>query len=241
MLTNNTVVDCACVIHGQAYDWIYVDKLYSMLTRNFTFPVRLHVFTEQTRAVPEPYIKHELINWPSIHGPRRAWWYKVQLFNSNYFQGRLLYFDLDVVITGNLDWILQSSPHYFWAIKDFTHMWRPKWEGINSSIMYWDTTKFNRVWENFESQPLDTVTRSHKGDQDYISASIPLSERRFFDDSLIKSWRWNVKDGGLNHSTKIYNRPSAGSILPPNTKIVVFHGTPKPHEVDDSLTNTYWK
>lgn len=70
-------VDCACVIHGKLYDWVYVDKLYAMLTRHFTRPVVLHVFTESDRPVPEPYVKHSLINWPGIGGPRKSWWYKM--------------------------------------------------------------------------------------------------------------------------------------------------------------------
>lgn len=241
MTTPNTIIDCACVIHGQAYSWTYVDKLYSMLTRNFSFPVRLHVFTESSRTVQSPYIKHDLIDWPGIHGPRKAWWYKIQMFNSDYFQGRLLYFDLDVVITGNLDWILQSNPAYFWTIRDFKYMWKPSWEGLNSSVMYWDTTKFERVWRNFEQQPIDTITKAYNGDQDYITAMIPVTERKNFDECYVKSWRWHIKDGGLDQKTKLYKRPQAGSVLLPGTSIVIFHGKPKPHEVQDTLTETHWK
>jgi len=234
-------VDCACVIHGDAYDWTYVEKLHAMLTRHLSSPVRMHVWTEATRSVPHPYIKHNLVEWPGVHGPRRAWWYKLQMFNSKEFSGRLLYFDLDVVIIANIDWILQGSPRYFWCLQDFKYLWRPTWQGMNSSVMYWDTTKFHYAWKTLERQDLGEVMRKYAGDQDYLSAVINQNDRKFFDRELIQSWRWQVKDGGLDMQTRNYRRPNAGSILPPNTSILIFHGKPKPHEIQDPLITTYWR
>jgi hypothetical protein len=72
----NQVIDCACVIHGTGYDWIYVEQLRNMLSRNLSREVRLHVYTEASRSVPAPYIKHELTDW-GISGPKRSWWYKI--------------------------------------------------------------------------------------------------------------------------------------------------------------------
>jgi hypothetical protein len=234
-------VDCACLIHGNAYDWTYVDRLYAMLSRNFTDEVRLHVFTEEHRTVPEHLIKHSLEDWPGIHGPKRAWWYKMQMFNNQHFQGRLLYFDLDVVITGNLDWIQQLSPKYFWTIHDFKYLWRPEWAGLNSSIMYWDTTRFNKIYQEFTRHPIDVLVRKHPGDQDYLTSVLDPAEIQFFEQDRVKSWRWQIKDGGMDMRTRKYNRPGAGSVLSPNTQVVIFHGKPKPHEVLDNLVAQHWR
>ena len=78
-------IDCACVIHGDGYDWIYVDRLHSMLARHFTKGIRLHVYTEQSRSVPDHMIKHVLDEWPGLSGRRRSWWYKMQLFNPAHY------------------------------------------------------------------------------------------------------------------------------------------------------------
>ena len=88
-------LNCACVIHGDAYSFDYVDKLYSMLSRNFSIPIVLHVYTESHRIVPAHYIKHNLVEWPKIFGPKKSWWYKLQLFDRTHHSGNLLYFDLD--------------------------------------------------------------------------------------------------------------------------------------------------
>ena len=49
-------IDCACVIHGTAYSWDYVERLHSMLSRHITPGIRLHVYTEADRPVPEPVV-----------------------------------------------------------------------------------------------------------------------------------------------------------------------------------------
>lgn len=201
--------------------------------------IRFHVFTEAVRGVPDPYIKHELTDWPGVSGPRQSWWYKLQLFNPAQFQGRLLYLDLDTVIFGNIDWIWSVSPEQFWTIKDFKYMWRP-WTGINSSIMLWDTSKFSYIWNHFLTQDLAGLIRKYPGDQDYLSAVLNTKDIKFFDENLVKSWRWQLLDGGLDFKTRRYRRPGAGTILDPNTRIAVFHGNPKPHEITDPVIQKYW-
>lgn len=233
-------IDCACVIHGTAYDWIYVDKLYSMLSRNFSQPLRLHVWTEASRPVPEPYIKHSLTDWPGIAGPRKSWWYKLQMFDPTHFQGRLLYFDLDVVIMSNLDWMLELDIEYFWAIRDFRHHFRGVWWSVNSSIMIWDTGRLAYVWQDFCTHNIQAITRQHAGDQDYLNRVIDNKVRRYLDSNKVRSWRWEIKDGGMDFKRRTYRRPDAGSIVPPDTAVMVFHGQPKPHELQDQVIVQNW-
>ena len=105
---------CACVIHGTVYGWHYVDRLYNMLSRNSSEPISLHVYTEANRPVPSHMVKHVLTPMPV----RKGWWYKMQIFDPAHFQGNLLYFDLDTVIAGNLDWIQDCDPANFWCVKE---------------------------------------------------------------------------------------------------------------------------
>jgi hypothetical protein len=237
--TRTSPIDCACVIHGDGYDWAYVDNLYRMLTRNLTRPVRLHVYTEASRYVPEQYIKHELIDW-KIGGPKQSWWYKIQLFNSKNFQGQLLYFDLDIVITRNIDWIWQLKTKHFWAVKDFKHLWRPTAQSINSSIMWWDTTQYDWVWKNFCDLNLTQTVARFRGDQDYLASVITESNRRYFNTDWVKSWRWQCLDGGYDFKRKIWKTPNAGTDISDTTSILVFHGNPKPHETQDPVVLKHW-
>lgn len=236
-----TVKDCACVIHGNVYDWVYVDRLYNMLTANSTHDIRLHVFTESSRSVPSPYIKHALTEWPGIAGPKKAWWYKMQMFNKEHFKGRILYLDLDTVITKNIDWMWDLSDQYFWALKDFKYLWRPTWKGLNSSVMIWDTDRYSWIWQDFLTKNINATVKLHHGDQDYLTSVLDPKDLRFFDVNLIKSWRWQCKDGGLNIKTRLYNKPNIGTVVDASTAIMVFHGNPKPHELNDPIISQYWK
>ena len=235
-----TPVDCACVIHGDQYSWQYVDNLHGMLQRNLTRPVKLHVFTEPGRSVPDWAVHHPLELWPGIDGRKKAWWYKMQLFNPDHGIPRLLYFDLDVVIAQNIDWVVDLDPHYFWAIQDFLHLWRSSWKGINSSMMYWDTDQYSYLWHEFRQQVLSDITRKYSGDQDWISAHLNPTQLRYFDHNAVKSWRWQIFDGGIDTATRRYHAPDQGCTLDPATAVVIFHGSPKPHEVTDPAIAQLW-
>ena len=224
-------LDCACVIHGDAYSWDYVDRLYNMLSRNCSRPIRLHVYTEPERPVPAHMVKHELASWSVFKG----WWYKLQMFNTDHFAGELLYFDLDVVIVNNIDWIWKLPTSYMWAIRDFKYLWKPSFTGINSSVMWWDTEKYSYVWDRFDLADVDR----YRGDQDFISAIVETSDRFFFDTKEIQSWRWQAFDGGYDFAQKRHKTPGTGTCID-NTSVLVFHGSPKPHGVDDVVIKQHW-
>ena len=236
----SSTIDCACVIHGDAYSWIYVDRLYNMLKANLSHEIRLHVFTEPKRSVPAPYIGHDLQEWPGVAGPRKSWWYKMQMFDNRHFAGRMLYFDLDTVITKNLDWMWNLSDQYFWAIKDFRYLWRANSLGLNSSVMLWNTERYHWIWKDFETKNINATVKLHHGDQDYLNSVLTSNDLRFFDVDTIKSWRWQCKDGGYNMIKRQYNRPDIGTTVDPATAVMVFHGHPKPHQIQDSVVERYW-
>lgn len=233
-------IDCACVIHGDRYDWRYVENLYAMVSQNLTAPVTFHVFTEASRSVPDHMIKHSLLDWPQVSGSRRAWWYKMQMFDPRHGLDRVLYFDLDVVITANLDWITALAPEYFWAIHDWRRFWKPHWQGINSSMMIWNQDHAAGIWKRFRKQGLDQCVKQYQGDQDFITDCVPRQTLRYFDEGLVHSWRWQIRDGGLDPKTRKYARPGAGSVLRPGTAVMIFHGKPKPHEVQDPIIQQFW-
>lgn len=239
MVATTGPVDCACVIHGDAYDWQYVDRLYHMLNKHLSNGARLHVYTEAGRSVPAPMIKHELEDW-GISGPKRSWWYKIQLFNKEHFSGPLLYFDLDTVIVNNIDWICQQSTNYFWSVRDFKYLWRPSDCKVNSSIMWWDTEKFDGIWQAFKRQDLKKILIKNHGDQDYIYKALGSADTRYFDIERIKSWRWQCLDGGFNFKRKCYMRPGTGTSIDARTSVIVFHGKPKPSEIQDPLIKHHW-
>ena len=243
MAKQNTLslVDCACVIHGTGYDWIYVERLYNMLSRNLPNGIRFHVYTEHDRLVPDHMIKHVLTNWPEISGLKRAWWYKLQLFNSEHHQGNLLYFDLDTVILRDISWIRQLPTEYLWGIRDFKHLQRPGYSTLNSSVMWWNVDHMSWVWDQFNTTNVVNTSRQYPGDQDYLYAVLGHNRIRYLEDSQIQSWRWQCLDGGYDFNTRRHKIPGQGTQIPGSTSVLVFHGRPKPHEINDKVVQDLWR
>ena len=232
MAKQNTTspVDCACVIHGTGYDWIYVERLYNMLSRNLPNGIRFHVYTEHDRPVPNHMIKHVLTNWPEL-----------QLFNSEHHQGNLLYFDLDTVILRDISWISQLPTEYLWGIRDFKHLQRPGYSTLNSSVMWWNVEKMSWIWDQFNTTNVVNTSRQYPGDQDYINAVLGHNRIRYFEDSQMQSWRWQCLDGGYDFNTRRHKIPGQGTQIPGSTSVLVFHGKPKPHEINDKVVQDLWR
>jgi hypothetical protein len=234
------IVDCACVIHGTGYEWQYVERLYNMLVKQIPQGIRLHVYTEHHRSVPPYIIKHCLDEWPGIGGPKRSWWYKMQLFNREHFDGPLLYLDLDVVVVRDLGWITDCHTDYFWALRDFRYLQRKNISNINSSVMYFDVSKFSWIWDDFVQKNINDVVKQFPGDQDYLGHVLNVNQRRLFEDRLFESYRWQVLDGGYDFQRRCHRQPGAGARVAGDTAVVVFHGQPKPHQLPPGELRTIW-
>jgi lipopolysaccharide biosynthesis glycosyltransferase len=186
-------------------------------------------------------IKHCLTDWPGLAGPKKSWWYKLQLFDGRHHRGSLLYLDLDVVLVRDLSWVRALDTNYVWGIRDFRHLQRPGLGGMNSSMMWFDTQKFGWIWDNVARLDIMEVARRHRGgDQEYIYTQLDVNQRRFFDDRYFQSYRWQVQDGGYDFARRQHLRPGSGTAIAADTAVIVFHGHPKPHEVTDPQIQQLW-
>lgn len=235
------IIDCACVIHGSGYAWEYVDRLHSMLDRVRPGGIRLHVYTEHDRSVPPHMVKHNLEQWPGVSGPKKSWWYKLQLFNRDLFNGNLLYFDLDTVIVREIDWIVKQPLDYLWGIRDFRYLQTPHKQSLNSSVMWFSVPKFGWLWDEFKAKDLATTMRRYPGDQDYIQEQLGHNRYRLMPDWQFQSWRWQCVDGGYDFPRRRHKTPGTGANIAPTTSVLVFHGKPKPHEIKDKVVQELWR
>lgn len=233
-------IQCACVIWGDKYDWIYVERLRNMLQRHLDANIIMNVFCEARRTVPPGYVKHTLQEWPGVSGHRQAWWYKIQMFEPGRLHDQVFYFDLDTVICRDISWMKTLDRKLFWTMRDFKYLWKPQWQGINSSVMIWQAKDFHWIWKRFQQQGIQDVMRRFHGDQDFLTAVLPQDQIGMMDQDLIKSWRWQIKDGGMDIHTRRHHRPGTGACIDPQTCVVIFHGSPKPHEVQDTVIQQHW-
>ena len=101
--------------------------------------------------------------------------------------------------------------------------------------MWWDTQKYSYVWDRFD---LADVNR-YRGDQDFISDIIAPGDRFFLDTTEIQSWRWQALNGGYDFAQRKHKTPGTGTAT--NSSVLVFHGSPKPHNISDVVIKQHWQ
>ena len=201
-----------CVNVGNKYSNQYVENLYNMVKRNLTFDFTFWCITDRQQS---PHI-NTLLPPAGI----KSWWNKLWMFSKDAnLVGTNLYFDLDVVICGSLDKFVKFDGD-FCILQDFNRAFHPTYQVYNSSIMRW-SNDYHSMWDEFSINPKFWQEKYH-GDQDWITRKIPNAQ--FWPKDWAISWKWEYPKELTN-----------------DTSVLVFHGNPKPHEIDHELIRNHWK
>ena len=228
-----------CLKWGTAYGPEYVINLYQGATRHSTVPFNFHVFTDDASLLPseQGWIIHLL---PDLGiAPNKAWFYKLCLFDSdNNLQGRNIYIDLDCVILKDLADMWKYETNDFVICRDYNRVYQPSFQGVNSSVMAWNYSTMSHLHGSFLADPISIMSR-HRGDQDFIDSQ--LKTKVFWPDAWTRSYRWECWRGGIIEGVpNRYAYVDDITIIPDETKILVFHGKPKPHEIEDIEIKRLW-
>ncbi len=210
------MINIACVKVGNKYSSEYVNILFDMVRRNLIegTPGKFICFTDDAEGL------NEGIEVRSVPSDLAGWWAKLYLFSSEAFaEGeRVIYFDLDVVITGALEPLLDYSGN-FAALRDNGV------EGqINSSIMLWSAGKVNQIWDEWVTQGKPKLVSS---DQVWIGNLLPHIDILQY---LYPEKFYSFKLECLNEKT-----PPKGAM------VVYFHGEPRPHQCNIEWVKNVWK
>jgi len=229
-----------CLKHGKKYTSEYVNTLYSMVKRHTTVDFKFACFTEDAEGIHPDVHVFPLPEQDNVKG----WWYKPYFFNPDIpTQGTILYFDLDVIIFRNIDYLWTHHPKSFCIIRDFNRQNIPSWERMNSSVFRLETGKYTHVWTDFIANPEMAIRRMH-GDQDWIYLKMKDKPFKFWDDEWIQSYKWEMrsKPPMVRDSQGVRNfmTPGEPKILP-RTSVAVFHGEPNPHNCIDPWCKENWK
>lgn len=204
-----------CIRAGEAFSPAYVNILFDSVRRNLAdgFEGEFVCFTDQPDKLANGITKRPL------PADLPKWWSKLALFRPDLFPkgDRVLFLDLDTVITGRLD-ELASYDGPFAILRDF---YRPN--GLQSAVMAWRAGENTEIWRSYEAAgcPQDNPS----GDQAWIERIYPDAVRLQDEfPSLFASYK----------ADNLRNPPSTASV-------VVFHGHPRPHEVVSGWVPEVWK
>jgi len=229
------VINVICLKWGAKYSPEYVNRLYSMVSAHLTQPFDFYCMTEDASG-----IRGEVNILPLPDLGLEGWWYKLYLFSPNFFglEGRALFLDLDVVVTGSLDEVLEFSPDSFCISPD------EKEGDYNSSVMSFELGSMPYIWESFWAQR-EVITKSMHGDQDWIQR-ICLNAK-IYPKPVVISFKYDCKSrakfggGALGKwlRRKGFFIPKKQAILPEGVSIVLFHGKPDPEDVMEGPYDKY--
>lgn len=228
-----------CLKHGFKYSADYVNVLYSMVQRNLTVEHEFVCFTEDSTGI-NPNIRIEPL---PVIPQATGWWYKPMFFNPDLpLKGTVLFFDLDVIIFRNIDYLFTHAPKKFCILRDFNRHLRPTWEKFNSSVFRLETGSQSHVYKNFVANPALAIRKFH-GDQDWIYSEVK-SNYEYWPNEWIQSYKWEMRKRASivrdAKGTRNFSQPGVPEILP-QTSVAVFHGEPNPHNCIDPWCKENWR
>jgi hypothetical protein len=215
-------INVVCLYHGSAYDIEYVINLKSAVLRWLKTPHEFHIMTDREDQYVALSALGNVIPLPKATY-NKAWWHKLYMFSlESGLSGTCLYFDLDVIALGELDCFIAQTDCLH-IIHDFNRVHHNNINLSNSSIVSWPHQRYRYLWQQFSADP----ARYHNtmpGDQDFIHKYV--TDKQWYAQDLAVSYRWEYL------TNKLYG---------PNTRMLVLHGKPKPHELADPKLLAQWR
>jgi hypothetical protein len=228
-----------CLKHGTKYSSEYVNRLYNMCKRWCSLDFKFVCLTDNADQ-----LNSEIMVLPIPSG-LSGWWCKPYMYSKDLpIQGTILYMDLDVVLSSNIDKLITYQPNHWCTIRDFTRAMRPKWPRYNSSIVRFKTGELDFVWDNYIKNPV-AIQRQFFGDQDYLyDATYKKKGAMLYPDSWVQSWKWEVRKSRLLELNKAKGTRKFQVVedVVPRVEccVCVFHGDPNPHNCEDPWVKENW-
>lgn len=165
------MINIVCVLKcgGKVgYDATWVEKLQNAVKRNLSIPHEFICLSD----VEVPCKRIPLEHTSNVKSP--GWWAKMQLFKPGLFDGPVLYLDLDTVITGNLDELINTIT----AQHDFLMEYDSHFNISSSAVLYWNGD-YSNVYNEY-------ISKSEYYEEKY-SLSNQGAERLVGDQAVIAS------------------------------------------------------
>lgn len=202
-----------CVYWGDKYHPDYVPRLRDQVARNLSIPHEFRCITD--REFSDVDCVEPVCDFP-------GWWQKIGLFKPGFIKGQSLYLDLDVVIVGRLDDLVEASIPKPGVLACPENWAQSGHGGCQSSVMLWQGDSCQVIWDEFNPAWAHWPPRNEPGvfwgDQEWITHQRDTGRLKVAHTKpeYVVSYKYHCRNG-----------------LPADARAVVFHGKPDPHEVSE--------
>lgn len=216
-----------CMKWGTLYSSEYVNVLYSAVKANITGPFRFVCLTDDTTGIFDCVECYSIPDIPAKDVYKKTGsWPKLTVFKQDLYglKGRALFIDLDSVILGKLDGMFEVEGEIVlireWKrFIDYFRRWKINGQ---TSIFAFDLGKLSYLYNAFMADP-SLAMNSFRSEQRFVTHH--AKEMVFWNHPQIISFKRHLL------AAPLLNRWVKPKLPPQDTKVLVFHGVPRPIDV----------
>lgn len=237
-----TPANIICIKWGTLFGPEYVNRLYSGVRRNMKRPIRFMCMTEHAEGIHpdveildlpiEPFL--EPMNAALAVANRQGAMRKVSLFKPGLIpdlEGPILGFDLDVVITGDLEQIWAMAPGSVAMRHDWTEKRKGRPTG-HGSVFRFDPEEHAFLYNDLAANPYEEVEKARGSEQRYTShKAMDRGVFSYIPETWVASFKYDCNPFPGN-----WFRPPT---LSPDARVVCFHGRPKMPDAIDGYSGSF--
>lgn len=237
-------VNIICIKWGTKYPAYYVNRLYAGVVKHLKRPFHFFCMTEfsdgirpEVKILPLPM---EPFSDAIVHtleeSKRKGAYGKVSLFKPGLIDspGPILGFDLDVVITGQLDDLVDFAPGKVCMRHDWLAARRGRPDG-HGSVFRFDPALHGYLYDDFAADPAKSIREANYSEQKYTSMVAQRhGDFEYFPGDWIASFK---RDSMRVPPLNFLLEPR----LPAKTRVMCFHGNPKMEEAVEGFAGGFMR
>jgi hypothetical protein len=112
---------------------------------------------------------------------------------------------------------------------------------LNSSVLAWNHSTVSHIWNDFQKNP--AVAQRLHGDQDWIWQT-SKQIIKFWPKEWVQSYKWEVRRREqltVSNGKRQFKTVDHSVEVHPDCAVTVFHGDPKPQDVQDKFVVDNWR
>lgn len=217
-----------CMKWGTLYGPDYVNVLLNAVSAHLEGSFRFVCFTDDSTGVDD---RVDCVSIPPMTMAAGGWarggWPKLSIFSDEAaakLGGRCLFIDLDTIVTGPLD-PLFTRPGNPIMIREWPRLadrLRRRRHFGASGIFAWDGGSLQHIWDEFEADS-DTIREQFRQEQQFLEHR--AEDLTFWPEDWVISFKRTLM------APPLLDRIIGPKPVPPEARILAFHGDPRPIDV----------
>jgi len=228
-----------CFRWGVMYPETYIERLYKSIQKHFGYDFVFHCFTDKPLDIGPHVQQHDLCFGKPFSGN----WNKERVFSKDFLNlakdTNIVVMDIDVLVTGNLNFIIEDHPDENLVMApDKYHTRKGK---VHGSVFRLKSGSMPYIWDDLIVQDYEKLKQDLGGEreQKWLDRYLAVGSVMLFSGEKIVSFKYDCKSRGWSPLGKLAAKWGLTTSLwgkaelPLDARVVCFHGKPDIEDVAD--------